>query len=429
MVLRRSRGATLLVVAVALVLGQLLVPAFGRASSTPGLETSIALPGYPSSTVGGVTGPDGNLWVPSTGGQIYVVNPTSGAVNTVTIGGYNRITGLTAGPDGNMWGTVLQQTSTSAHVAVIRISPNGVVIPFTSGISSTDGLGQIVTGPDGNLWFTEGPNKRIGRMNPSNFSITEYTTPFEPGRLTADPSGYVWMYSNLSGSGFTTEFGRISTSNFSIPTYNFGYDVYDIAIGPDGAVWYAETTNVAVPTVTKWFPGGTSATYPVQYAGGGLTFAADGGLWVFESTGSQGQGNAQRLNPATGAVTDTYTLDPNLGLGWVFVGPDGGLWGSGSRSLTRLSTSVNPTITGPTISGQPFQGYPLVCGGDTWGSVTAPITPTQRSYTWFRTGTAAPVGNASTYTPVAADVGNALSCRIRPRCRRFSPRRSPPADR
>ncbi len=235
-----------------------------------------------------------------------MVNPTSGAVNTVTIGsGYNRITGLTAGPDGNMWGTVLQQTSTSAHVAVVLISPNGVVIPFTSGISSTDGLGQIVTGPDGNLWFTEGPNKRIGRMNPSTYSITEYTTPFEPGRLTADPSGYVWMYSNLSGSGFTTEFGRISTSNFSIPTYNFGYDVYDIAIGPDGADWYAETTNVAVPTVTKWFPGGTSATYQVQYAGGGLTFAADGGLWVLESTGSQGQENAQRLNPATGAVTDT----------------------------------------------------------------------------------------------------------------------------
>src|SRR3954447_7958314 len=67
-------------------------------------------------------------------------------------------TAIAAGPDGNLWFT----EATANRIG--RITPNGVVTEFFTGITSNAGLTDITTGPDGNLWFTEsGPTDKIGR--------------------------------------------------------------------------------------------------------------------------------------------------------------------------------------------------------------------------------------------------------------------------
>ena len=66
--------------------------------------------------------------------------------------------GIAAGPDGNIWFI--------GKDSIGRITPSGVVTPFSAGIRPGSGLRDIAAGPDGNLWFTEQYDKRIGRLTP-----------------------------------------------------------------------------------------------------------------------------------------------------------------------------------------------------------------------------------------------------------------------
>lgn len=97
--------------------------------------------------------------------------------------------------------------------------------------------------------------------------------------------------------------------------------------------------------------------------------------------------------------THTYYFDLNC---------SGHHWcGSGVLDLSRMQVP----ITAPTIAGgsDPIIGEPLSVAQGKWVS-----TPTKFRYAWFRSGTTAPVGTGSTYTPTHADVGSALTVRVEP---------------
>jgi hypothetical protein len=65
---------------------------------------------------------------------------------------------ITSGPDGNLWFTE-DQTS-----RIGKITTNGTITEYSSGITAGAVPLYITTGSDRNLWFTELSGNRIGRM-------------------------------------------------------------------------------------------------------------------------------------------------------------------------------------------------------------------------------------------------------------------------
>jgi hypothetical protein len=85
----------------------------------------------------------------------------------------------------------------------------------------------------------------------------------------------------------------------------------------------------------------------------------------------------------------------------------------GNNSATSNSTSNAyadaPTNTvAPAVTGTPIVGGSLSSTSGTWTG-TATIT---YAYQWLRNGSTIASATASTYTPVTADIGNPLSCRV-----------------
>lgn len=90
-------------------------------------------------------GPDGNLWCTDTNGNIWRINPTTGASAGFDFGG--SFEDICAGPDGNLWAVNV----TSGHQGIWKITTAGVGASF--GFSSD--MYGICVGSDGALWAAD----------------------------------------------------------------------------------------------------------------------------------------------------------------------------------------------------------------------------------------------------------------------------------
>jgi streptogramin lyase len=195
-------------------------------------------------------GPDGNLWFTESNiNRIGRITP-GGIVIEFSAGITSSPNGITAGPDGNLW-------FTESNDRIGRITPLGVVTEFTVGISLGANPADIAVGPDGNLWFTEYGGGRIGRITPLGV-VTEFSagiTDFSfPVGIAAGPDGNLWFtQSSVSRIGRITPQGVVTEFSAGISAPAQG-----IAAGPDGNLWFAEggldrigriTTKPAPPTV------------------------------------------------------------------------------------------------------------------------------------------------------------------------------------
>jgi streptogramin lyase len=151
-----------------------------------------------SAPLGIASGADGNLWfTENSGNRIGRITP-SGAVTEFSTGitANSAPYGITTGPDGNLWFT----ENTGNRIG--RITTSGTITEFSSGITPNSNLLNITTGPDGNLWFTEGfidlspaeGGKRIGRITP-NGVVTEFSSGIidDPRGITSGPDGNLWF--------------------------------------------------------------------------------------------------------------------------------------------------------------------------------------------------------------------------------------------
>jgi virginiamycin B lyase len=66
---------------------------------------------------------------------------------------------ITVGPDGALWFT------DGAENAIGRITTNGAITEYGTGITSGSYPNGIATGPDGALWFTEANSGKVGRLS------------------------------------------------------------------------------------------------------------------------------------------------------------------------------------------------------------------------------------------------------------------------
>ena len=183
---------------------------------------------------GGIaTGPDGNLWFTEAGGnRIGRITPL-GVVTEFSAGitpGAGLV-GITAGPDGNLWFTEQNLGTDRADYTAWRrhrIQHRHHCRCVSSGITA---------GPDGNLWFTEAGVDRIGRITPDGV-VTEFSTGITAGAaplsITAGPDGNLWfMEQNLDRIGrITTGAPPGATAKIVVEYYNASLDHYFITWVP-----------------------------------------------------------------------------------------------------------------------------------------------------------------------------------------------------
>ncbi|MFN8123506.1 MAG: hypothetical protein U0237_13845 [Thermoleophilia bacterium] len=148
-------------------------------------------------------GPDGNVWFTNSASAIDRISPTGTPLPGYTVEG---VVGLLApGPDGALW-----FTRTGNVKAVGRIVPGGgEPTSFTAGIDQLAGFGGLATGPDGNLWFTQSGTISYGgttfagtvnRITPDGV-VTTYATGLSPGArpgdIAAGSDGRMWFTDGL----------------------------------------------------------------------------------------------------------------------------------------------------------------------------------------------------------------------------------------
>jgi streptogramin lyase len=212
------------------------------------------------------------------------LNGTADIVNTFSTNGDGQIT---TGPDGNLWFT--------AGSAIGKLNPaNGAITEFTLSTLAY----SITAGPDGNLWFTEPGANDVANINPNNGAITTFAVPTSrcyPGAITAGPDGNVWFTEK-----FAAKIAKIDPASGHITEYALSSDAQGgITAGSDGNVWFTQGIALAkidpsTGQITE-FPISTAGTGPDQITGG-----SDGNLWFTDV----GLNEIGRISPLTGEINE-----------------------------------------------------------------------------------------------------------------------------
>ena len=245
---------------------------------TPGAVITEFTAGFPTGSPQGiVTGPDGNLWVAMAGGDGAIAQVTKGGVVTeFPVPTPGDPTDIAVGPDKNLWYV------DSAANLIGRITPEGSITEFSTGLTALSAPSSITKGPDGALWFTEADAGQIGRITTAG-DITEFSSGIAGSSLPKDivtgPDGNLWFTMNADpgGIGMITPAGDITdfSSGLTMNSAPLG-----ITTGADGNLWFTESGKPAIGRITtdghitEYFNGLVSILNPWA-----ITAGPDGNVW------------------------------------------------------------------------------------------------------------------------------------------------------
>ena len=146
---------------------------------------------------------------------------------------------IQAGSDGNLW-------FSDRNGAVGRITPDGTISRFTSGLNPGSAVRSIAMGADGNMWFSDpGTTRAIGTINPTTQVINEFSAGLNAGSMplgiAAGPDGNVWFTDN----GTTKAIGVIDPTTHAITEFSSGLNPgaalqQGLVAGPDGNLWFTD---------------------------------------------------------------------------------------------------------------------------------------------------------------------------------------------
>jgi streptogramin lyase len=224
-------------------------------------------------------------------------------------------------------------------------------------------------GPDGNLWFTEVGGNKIGELNISTDTITEFSLPtagVAPGGITSD--GAKLWFTEIGGNkidSITTS--GVFGSEISVPTA--GAVPHKIAADSQGNLWFAEIGADKIGellasdhTTIKEFAIPTTGGAPFDIVAG-----PDGNMWFTEIHSDK----IGKITPA-GVITE-YTVGDHPS--YIVAGPDGKMWFS--ESDTEQSSNPNKIGTintdgsgftefSPPTAGSKPQGITVGSDGTLW---------------------------------------------------------------
>ncbi len=227
------------------------------------------------SSVGIVSGPDGNLWFDSVAadGRAYISSSTTAGIVTNYLFSmtYPQVGRVAVGPDGNIWAAVVDATTESGS--------NTIEVCTTSGEISDKVLPTesnpygVVTGPDKNLWLTETASTDIGRLTTSG-TLQEFPPTSFAQNIAVGADGNLWFTEPAGKIGRCTVNG--SLVEFAVPTASEG--PWDLTLGADGNIWFTERPG-KIASVTR---AGTITEYAAPSDAYGITTGPDGNIWFTE---------------------------------------------------------------------------------------------------------------------------------------------------
>jgi len=211
--------------------------------------TEFGIPTANAGPLGLTSDPTGDLWF----GEFTV-----GKIASITTGGFITEYPITYGgnppqpdavviaPDHTVWFIDI------ANNAVVHMTFPGPVFQEFALLTASNNPNSIAVGSDGNLWFTElgDPNFtgcRIGRVNVSAQSISEFVLPNQPFPdgdwclgIAQGSDGNMWFAESGVGA-----MGRIKT-NGAVTEYGIpgsGTTAVGMANGPDGDMWFTDSNQ------------------------------------------------------------------------------------------------------------------------------------------------------------------------------------------
>ena len=411
-------------VLVAMLLGVVLAVCLGVAGAAPlGQIVEFSSPGSDPAQI--QAGPDGNMWFSDRNGSVGRVTP-DGTINRFSSGLNPGAAprSITMGADGNMW---FSDPGTTRAIGTINPTTQAIN-EFSAGLNAGSMPLGIAAGPDGNVWFTDnGTTKAIGVINPTTHAITEFSSGLNAGAalqqgLVAGPDGNLWF----TDSGTTPAIGMINPTTHAITEFSAGLNPASrpgasIVVGPDGNLWFMNggtipsigMINPTTHTITEFSSGLSAAS-----ALGRLAAGADGNIWFGNKGATPAIG---KINPTTHVITEfTGGLNPGSLPGGMGTGSDGNAWFTdqgATKAIGRIGVGAPAaSVTAPSVDGSGGVGTPQVCGGDVW-STWAGQQPSHSAfgfdgYQWLLDDSAIAGASGDTYTPTAADAGHLLSCRV-----------------
>ena len=285
-------------------------------SNIPGGGTYTA-----SGWVGGVVGPDGNIYfAPYAAANILKLNVSTGVTTNITGGATYTASGWVGGvlgPDGNIYFAPYAAT----NILKLNVA-TGVTTNITGGVTFTSNgwLGGVL-GPDGNIYFAPYVSPNILKLNVA----TGVTTTITGG-------------ATFTGSG-----------------WNCG------VLGSDGNIYFIPQNALNILKLNVFTGVTTNIT-------GGATYIANG--WYSGVLGLDGNiycapyaaANILKLNVSTGVTTNITGGAVYTTYGWRggVLGPDGNIYfipGYAATSLLKLNISTGVTTLSATVSSsQGWQG-------------------------------------------------------------------------
>ena len=326
--------------------------------STTGIITQYALPTPKSGPEGIALGPDGNLWftefgVPDDGDAIGWINPSNGmigqqAVNTAKSGPASIVYDPS---DGDLWFTEFDADK------IGMINPTTKTVTEFNVPSANADPGGIAVNANGNIWFTERSTNKIGELSPDDPNqITEYDVDGEPFGITAGPDGNIWITEDTS----VWSVDVINPSNGStIHSYHLTTGVRAIVskiiVGPDGNLWFNAPdlygTGISPGYIGSITTDGAITEYPVPDANPeGITAGKDGDIW-FTASGSYNSTTGTSYPNVIGVITlSSASIPTQLGVtaeipGSVTAGDGFGLAVLVENSLGNPTIDYNGTLT------------------------------------------------------------------------------------
>lgn len=274
-----------------------------------GSPTTIATYTHPfvQGPIGICSGPDGNLWVTTTGNnRVWKVTP-GGSLKTYLSGvptSYDLLN-ICTGADGNLWFTV------PLAGVVAKMTTSGDVTSYNA-TGATNATG-ICAGPSGNLWVTSYGNDRVVKVTTAGVGTVYTDADLDgPTDICLGPDGLLWVTSTLNDKILKVTTG----GSFTAYSTGVGNAPYHICSGPDGLLWYTRTDDDAICKITTT---GTVTTYTSGVPNAPNYICSDGtDLWF---TYADGIGKIT----TSGTVT-TYTSGSIDNPQGIALGSDGNLW-------------------------------------------------------------------------------------------------------
>jgi virginiamycin B lyase len=234
---------------------------------TGGSLTEYATKTANAKPAGIIRGLDNNIWFGEGAGNVGTFNISSNAVTEYAVG--TAVGYLTNGP-----GTTTMYFTEPVANAIGNITTGGVVgtaVPIPT--ANAQPLG-ITTGPDLNVWFTESTVAKIGQLNPTTGTITEFpiSPATNPTKIVVGPDSAMWFTENIAGG---PKLGRLSTTfQYSEYPLTGAKSATGLTVGADGNFYFLDPTANEVGRFVV--SSQQTAEYPVSTANAGLTDAVLG---------------------------------------------------------------------------------------------------------------------------------------------------------